>query len=178
MLFHGLKIPVIILVFVVTLGAGVGAQQFFYRQQIVNPLTAEFQRVPGVKGATLEKRGGTTDVVIDIGVVDDLAQSYDALLTIAQDGLGDRLGEVRLADRRNAALSNAYYHLHFAIQEAIATGRFTELEQRAGEIAAQAGLDRQRIRITARYIAVQLHDGDHYLYEIVPRPATQGGVDS
>lgn len=169
MTVQGLRIPIIILVFIVALGTAVGAQQLFYRQQIVNPLQQEFLAIKGVQSVRLVKNGPLTDVHLKMGRVSDLESTYEAIQSAAKRGLTDRVGAVVLEDQRTQVLSEAYYQLHFAVQEAIATGHFTALADRLQELSAQYPFDVYRAIVADDHISIQLEHDKGYLYQIVPR---------
>jgi hypothetical protein len=72
------------------------------------------------------------------------------------------------------------------IEEALATGSFYAMAQAIDEEAKEAGLDRWSVGVDSEYVYVQLHKGESYLYEIIPRraqaeqrpPVTVSGLQS
>lgn len=169
MLLQGLRIPVIIAVFVGSLGLALLGQQVLYGKHVMSPLIQELEAFEGVASAEIAPFRGKSEVLISLDQSVDLLQVYPEWEQLAITRLGDDFGGIRIMDRRDEHLSEAYYQLHFGIAEAVMTGGFRELQEEAAEIASTWGLDRYRIDIDAARVYVQLERGDAYLVEIVPR---------
>jgi hypothetical protein len=110
--------------------------------------------------------------------VEDLQALYTRLYATAQSKLDPRTLELVVKDNRNEQLSKAYDDVRFYVLEAAATGRFSILQDKPAELAASWNLSRVRVTADANFIYIQLHDGPHYLYDIVPREHSIGEGDA
>lgn len=166
-MFRGYRIWLIALAFAVTLGVLFGGQYVIRRERVTRPLYRHFQDIPGVQGFRVEERKGISHLYIRLGPVDNLQEVYLELEKRALEIMDPGSFEMHLEDRRDGDLEEAYYRLHYYLQEALATGRFSTM---AREVEREtAGLDRHRLYVDQRYIFLQLHRGDKYLYAVVPR---------
>lgn len=168
---QGLRIPVVVLVFVGALGLALLLQQVFYSRQVTAPLVTDLETVDGVAAVVLESDGGGTRVEVVLEPNVDLSGAYPKLMNLAMRRLGDNLTALHIQDGRDEHLEEAYYRLHFAIEESIVTGRFRALASTFEEIAGEMGLAHHRIVVGSDSIFVELRAGDAYLYEVIRRPA-------
>ena len=74
---------------------------------------------------------------------------------------------IELLDTRTPLLEEVYEQLRFAIEEAVATGRFTRLTASVGEAAQAFGLDRHAIYIDAERIYLELETDRHRLLAVI-----------
>lgn len=173
---QGLRIPVIVAVFAVSLGLALLGQRVLYGKHVMSPLIQELEAYDAVASAEVISNGGKSEVWISVAQGVNLQQLYPEWERLATARLGDDFGGLRIIDRRDEHLSGAYYQLHFAIAEAVMTGRFRELNEEAAQIADAWGIDRYRIDIDAARVYVQMERGDAYLVEIVPRVFRQNDL--
>lgn len=169
MTFRGYRLHVIIMACVVLVAVGLGVQQLVYSQRVVGPLERDFAAINGVTGATLERFGSRTDVVLTLEQVDDLSRVYKEAEDLRDDRLAPMAGNIILKDNRTKALADSYERLHFAVHEGAVTGQFTRMATIIDGMAAELPVDHVRVSVDERFIYVQLVAGDNYLYEIVPR---------
>lgn len=170
---QGLRIPVIVAVFVGSLGLALLGQQVLYGKQVTSPLIQELEAYEGVASVGVTSDKGRSEVWISLHDGVNLLQVYPEWELLATARLGDDFGGIRIIDRRDEQLSEAYYQLHFGVAEAVMTGGFRELNEEAAQIATAWGLDNYRIDIDSARVYVQLERGDAYLVEIVPRMLQQ-----
>lgn len=137
------------------------------------PLDRVFKESPAVLSHAVVKREPVTVVRVKLAEVADLHEEVRALEDRAEGVLKGRDVRVVVEDTRDKALSDAYYSMHFYIQEALATGRFSDMADRVAMRAREAGLERYRVYVGDDNVYVQLHLNGHYLYEILPRRADQ-----
>jgi hypothetical protein len=80
---------------------------------------------------------------------------------------GSRKVEIRLSDRPDATLTEAWNRMVFGIREGIAHGRFTMIPKTVKQVAEREGIQ-YRLGMDKNFVYVELHRGDHYLYQILP----------
>lgn len=167
------KLLIIALSSVIAFGALYGANLWLVNRTVTKPLDRALRQVPGVTDVRVVEDSGKLLVDIKLGVVQDLKATYSQLSRQARDLSGRKKYEIVIEDKRDARLEEAYYQIHFDLQQAIATGCFSQMAEAIGRKAISLGLDRYRVFVDASNIYVQLHSGASYLYEIVPRPADE-----
>jgi len=173
---RSLKFPIVIAAFVAVLLLGVAARQVYVKSRVVDPLARVAEEVRGVKGVRVEERSGLKDVVVALGPDAYLEEAYGEVERTARSVLGRSFGRIRLEDRRSPRLEEAFYSVHFFVHEGISTGRFAEMASRFDERLSELGIARRRVFVADRHVFVQLYDGEHYLYEVVPR-VSEGGFE-
>lgn len=166
---QGIKWPLVALMTIVTFGFLLGGFQLFKEQSIDRPLVKLFAEVAAVQDVKMEEGHEATTIRVKLGPVDDLRKTYQDLQRRAGqiDGLGPH--RIQVEDVRTPELQQAFDRLHFAIQEANATGAFTKMARDIDEMAPSLGLDKHRIFVDEQRIYVALYRGGAYLYEVVPR---------
>lgn len=166
---QGLRIPVIILVFISALGLAILSESLVHGNQVTNPLVADLQSVAGVSQATVEGRGNKTKVNVYLEDGIDLISVYPNITALVERYLGPNTGHLYLTDGRDANLTDMYHALRFQIEEGLATGHFTRMASEVAAAAEGAGISTHRIYMDSQNVYVQLHDDTAYLYEVVPR---------
>lgn len=174
---RGFRWPRLLLSLTATFAVFAAGFALLERQSIDRPLVTALEARPDVRQVELSRQAGVAVVRVRLGRVANLQKEYEAIERAAQGVRG--LGPFRLeiVDARDAGLEQALYRLHFALQEANATGRFTKLAEDVKAVAREQGIEEPRVYVSADRIYVSLYRGDHYLYEVLPRlhPAARSG---
>lgn len=172
-----LRFPLIVIVFVVVVTVGVGARSLYDEWRVVDPLASIASELDGVRSVeVLPAQGRVRDVVVELDGDVRLEEAYEAIERRASQRLGSSFGRLVLKDRRTPKLTEGFYRIHFALREAIATGRFSEMAEEVEAKLREAGLEEYRIFVGDRHIFVQMYDGSGgYLYEALPRPPEEAG---
>lgn len=172
----GVRASVVVGVMVFALALLIAAQYAYTLQRVERPLEERIGAVPGVRAVSVDTSRDPILIRVTLGPVDNLLQTYDEIRAAADDVLGGRAYEIRLADRRDARLVDDYYALNAILQEGIATGRFTDMVARVEAAAKELGLDSAKVYVDADRLYVELRAGDDYLYEVLPRAGgAEGG---
>lgn len=171
MSFKNIRFPIIIVALALTLGFLFGARWLYENQSLARPLEEALRAVRGVSDVALKDESAGLLVKVRVGDVPQL-ETLVSDIWQAVDSVGPS-GNVNLelTDSRTQALQDVYYNFHFFLQEAMATGRYSELPARLKEVASAGGVDRYRVFVAPDYVYLQLHQGDANLYEIIPRQA-------
>lgn len=173
-MLQGLRIPVILAIFVGSLGLALLGQQMLYGKQVTSPLIQDLEAYEGVSSVEVKSdKEGRAEVWIALTDDVDLLRVYPEWESLAASRLGNEFAGLRISDNRNEQLSQAFHQLHFSVAEAVMTGRFRELQEDAARIAAAWGLDAYRLDIDSARVYVQLKLDDAHLVEVVPRSFQQ-----
>ncbi|MBE3576683.1 MAG: hypothetical protein IMX00_03210 [Limnochordales bacterium] len=175
MAWKQLRLPVVGGFFLIFLSLAVAGQWVYEERWVWQPLAAEMARVPGVERVEVQRelRPPLIEVRLRAGV--DLPQVYQQLETLASRRLGPADGGdlpgymIAIADRRTPRLISAYNQLRLAVEEAIATGRFTELSDWVVRAKEEASLSRAELWVDRQNVYLYLQDGRGWLYAVIPR---------
>lgn len=127
------------------------------------PAVAKISNLLGIEAVNLKPANTGKILEVKVGNVPNIRKTSLEILDIAA---GDK---VLLIDKRTPELQNVLETVKFNIEEAIAIGSFSTLNQSVAEISRAAGLDNSRVFIDSSYIYLQLQKSDSYLYEVFPR---------
>lgn len=120
------------------------------------------QQIPGVVSAKIVDNNGLKELDVITDKITNLRQVGLALQKIANDL------PIRFFDQNNDALKKVFAQMQFALQEGIALGNFTEMEQKVRAQAEQAGVQLE-LEIDSDAIYVILNQGDAQLLEVLER---------
>lgn len=187
MRFHGFRVQIALLTFLVVFAVGLGVRYLHQQNQVINPLTEQLQTIPGVLHVDLEKgscRGGskmlvTLEIEPDASLAIVFERVYQTLLSTGGDYA------IRMTDTPNATILSLYQRIQIALEEAIMTGEFTALEARVQELADTAGIPWQ-LGLDRKFVYLSLNQGENTLRRVISRDMdegkisvfTDGGVDS
>ncbi|MBX6377424.1 MAG: hypothetical protein IRY95_02650 [Clostridia bacterium] len=169
---RGYRLPVVLAAFVAGVALLFGGQRLYEARQVDAPLQAAFDRLDVVESFAVRRAEGGYVIEVTLKDVPNLREAYLAVDREAAALLGRVPYHIVVRDRRDPALVDAFYRLHYAVEEAIATGRFTVLADNLSKEGARLGLDRTAAWVDERFVYLQLHRGDHYLYDLRPRQSS------
>ena len=169
---RGLKIHIIIVTFLVTLGLVWGGSYLSYQRRVALPLLSQLKSVPGVENAEIVPSSRRQkDVVIELKPgVETAITAYLEVERLAAAELGTSLASVRVTEHRTPALDEVFYRMHLQVQQGIATGIFTTMADNIAAIAAAENLSGQRVLVEPERVIVALENEDGLLFAVVPRP--------
>lgn len=174
MVYKGYRVWVVAVALVVTLGILLGGQYLFRRERVDRPLLEQYKEISAVESASIRDEQGRKVIELQLGEVDDLAKSYRDIEAASRNFLEKDSYRLVIVDKRDRGLEDVYYRMHFSLEEAIATGRFTDMADRVGTIAGSSDLDRYRLSVDGQRLYLQLHRGDRYLYAVLERSISDG----
>lgn len=166
--FKNIRWPIVAAILVGTM-AVLGVGQLVYRMQTVDrPLKAFLASTPEVKSFDVQKNAEGTTINMKLGPLSDLRTTYTSIAKgLAKVSKGPF--KIVVTDDRDPALEQAYYRMHFAIQESLQRGTFTSAEDVVSREATAAQLKTARLFVDSDRVYLQLSDNDHYLYEVLSR---------
>jgi len=167
--FKGVRIPIIMLTLFLTLAFLFGARWLYQHETLDRPLEDAVRAVDGVADVVLEERGGAVIVKVQAGDTARLEEFVAELWRAVESVEGERKVKLRISDTRNQHLQDLYYEFHFHLQEAVATGRYSNLPGELAGVMEGRNITRERVFVGPDYVYLQMHQGDACLYEVVPR---------
>lgn len=120
------------------------------------------QQIPGVVSAKVANNNGLKELDVVTNKITNLRQA-----SLALQKLADNL-PIRFLDRSNDALKKVFGQIQFALQEGIAQGDFTGMEQKVRSQAERAGIQLE-LEIDNDAIYVILNQGEAQLLEVIER---------
>ncbi|MDD4336904.1 MAG: hypothetical protein PHH46_05930 [Firmicutes bacterium] len=146
-----------------------GGREVLMRTSVTMPMEKAFASMSEIESYKIERLPYGTVVDISLRNAGDLSETVRKIeAATSKLPAGGGLW-VRITDTRDALLQDVYHRIHFDIQEAIATGSFSELRRRADEEAQRAGLSDCAIYVDIDHVYITLEDGEHELYAVSPR---------
>lgn len=165
----GMRLPAVVVIFLLTFSGLVFSQGLIYRYSTERPLQMAFEEIQGVLNVESVKLNGFTYIKIELGDIENLKETYHRLQVAGEKHLGKNFGGLIVEDGRSDFLEELYYSVHFDIQEAMSTGNFSNMADSIAMKAKDAGVDRYRVYVENEHIFLQLHKGSSYLYQVIPR---------
>ncbi|HHW13540.1 MAG TPA: hypothetical protein GXX28_01230 [Firmicutes bacterium] len=175
MRLSGLKVEAVVAAFAVTAALVFGLQWAVRRYQVEQPLLRAAARVEGVRRAEVSFVGGRPELVVTMGSTSDFRESYQQLEGLMRRAFGEGAGRVVVRDSRTPRLARALYEVNFAVQEGLATGRFTEMRGAVESAAERLKLPPPYLWVEDNRVYLGLRDGRAVLYAVVEHKAAQTG---
>ncbi len=170
MTWSKLRLDVVVLTFIVVSILAFGGQFAFYRFQVEQPTVKALKTIPGVKTARLERdAAGQRIVKVRLEAVPDFPRVYDLIVATAARRLGGGLAGIVIEDGRDDELVKTYNRMNLAVEEGIATGRFTEMASALESVARKDGLGGFDVWVDEGHVYLSLKKGNHWLYQAVGR---------
>lgn len=176
MSFKGVRLTIIVFALALTLGLLFGGRWLYHSQALSRPLEDAVRAVPGVDAVVLGEHGQAFVIQVRLGQTQQLEDMIADLWRAIEAVDAKAPVELRISDTRNQNVENAFYDFHFHLQEAVATGNYSDLPARLAEVAVANRLTYERVYVGAEYVFVQLHQGEAALYEVVPRHIVEPDV--
>ena len=156
------RILLISLVGFLIFGLLLGGKVVYQKKWLDVSLLRQSQQIPGVVSAKIVNNNGLKELDV---VTNKLTNLRQASLTLQK--LAANL-PIRFLDRNNEALKKVFGQMQFALQEGIAQGDFTGMEQKVRILAERAGIQLE-LEIDNDAIYVILNQGDAQLLEVIER---------
>jgi len=165
----GLDIKRILIVFIITVLILYGGKAASYSLQVRRPLHQFFTQQAEVMDYTVWQSASGLCVSVALDDVQDIQSQYAQLWAGILEATGRTPAALNVTDRRDHGLEETFRSMRIHIEEALVRGSFYVMSQAIDEEAKEAGLDRWSVGVDSGYVYVQLHKGESYLYEIIPR---------
>jgi len=156
------RILLISLVSLLIFGLLYGGKVVYQKKWQDVSIQSQSQQIPGVESAKIVNKEGQKELEV---VTNKLTNLREASLTLQK--LAKEL-PIRFFDQSNRTLKNVFGQMQFALQEGIATGDFTGMEQKVRVHADKAGVQLE-LEIDNDAIYVVLNQGEAQLIEVIER---------
>jgi len=158
----------IVMMTVAVLGGG---QMLWQKFAVSKPLDTVLQGINGVEKVVRENGGKKEDpvkITVTLKNAENLQKTYTGIIEGSAGVLGGKKFKIAITDTRSAELEQFSYAVQPHIQEAMATGAFTQMVGKINELAAAKGIAVQ-IFIDNRNIYLQLSKDGAELYHVTAR---------
>ena len=169
-----LKIAIILLALLITLGLLIGGQKIYNSNLIEKPVINELLKLNYVKSAVITKESAIYNVKIQIRQPGNMKDEYNEIDNLIKTRVKGKQYKIELLDSRNQILVNELQKMELGIYEAIAQNNYLDLQKSLDEMANQDHFD-YRLQIDEKRLYLQIVSGDHFLYEIYDRSAAADG---
>lgn len=175
--FHKFRIQIALVAFLVAVAIGLGANYLYEQTQVIKPLNAELQDVPGISSVNVEKNflGNGARTLVQLGLESDilLSEVFADIHYVLEETRGNFA--LQLEDSADEELISLFDRIQIAAEEAIVTGEFTALEERVQELAENEGVD-WKLAIDRDFIYLSLLNGESSLQRVIGRGLNEGKV--
>jgi hypothetical protein len=165
----GLDIRRIIIAFIITLLILYGGKAASYSLQVKRPLHQFFTQQTEVIDYTVCQGADGLCVSVTLDNCQDIQSQYAQLRAGILEATGRIPAVLNVTDKRDRTLEETFRSMRIHIEEGLVKGSFYAMSQAIDEKAKEAELDRWNVGVDSEYVYVQLHKGESYLYEIIPR---------
>ncbi|NLV20547.1 MAG: hypothetical protein GXY49_00930 [Syntrophomonadaceae bacterium] len=163
-----IKIALILLALLLTLGVLLGGQKLYHANMVEKPIIKELHALSYVESAAISKTDGIYQIKVHIRQPGNLKNEYQEIDKIIAAKIKKRPYEIKIGDRRDAFLQNQLQKMELSLYEALAQNSYLDLEQRFADTAARDHFI-YRLQIDQQRLYVQISRGDKFLYEIIER---------
>lgn len=156
------RIILISLVGILIFGLLLGGKVIYQKKWVDASILSQSQQIPGVISTNIVQENGQKVMTV---VTDHLTNLRQASLALQK--LADK-APIRYLDRSNDTLKKLFSQMQYALQEGIARGNFTEMEQTIRKQAENAGIQLE-LELDNDAIYVILNQGEAQLIEVIER---------
>lgn len=170
MQWHGLKVPVIFLTFVIGLALVFGGQWVYQQYNFQQPLNKVLVNKELVKDFSITEDASQPLIKVELSKdAANLMMAYQELNQLIGEVMGKKRYQMEILSQSDAVLDQVFYESHHVIYQAQVIGNFPQVAQKVEETARKQGVD-GKVFIDETNIYLQLTKPDgHYLYKIIPR---------
>lgn len=164
----GMRLPVVLGTLIAVLGVLFGVQFAYTQRSLAGPLVGAVRQMRGVEGVQVSAGADGLQVLVRLGLVANLRETYRALAQRIRSAAGGMPVTIAIRDRRTPALVQDYYALNAIIQQGRVTGQFVPMEAALDRMRQRLGLSRAQVIVGNTHMYVELVAGTQYLYAILP----------
>lgn len=170
MSWSGLRAYWIVIFGAVTLAALWFGQVLYERYYVHAPLQEALLQVDGVVAVEITQ----DQVEVKLAQISDLSETFTQIRKVTE--ASPYQGRIIIKDNPDPRLEATWDKMHLAIYEAASRANFQTMAATVARVAGVGGIDSYAAAVDNDYIYVQLSDGSHYLYRVIPRQTGgQGG---
>lgn len=174
MSFRGIKLPMVMLIAVLTLAIFLGGQMVIAAVTVDKPLERLLAGHSELTSFVIDKHSQPIHLTIGLKADADLKTVYDSLDKELTALLGSRGYLITVIDNRDQNLSDALYEMHYSIREGLTRGNFTAMSADVERIAKARGIETHVVWVDDHRLYLQLRHEGSALYEIYERNPQSG----
>jgi hypothetical protein len=164
----GLRIPVIIVIAILSLILLTGGQWAYQEFSVQRPFIEKVTNLPNVISVELDHNNNPSRLEVKLGSAGGTVETVTQLSKIAS-GTYNKAVVLRLIDQRNDELSEILEASQFYIYEALSNGNYSAMYSNIENLANQFQIDQWNLSMNNQHIYLELFKGPNYLYEVIPR---------
>ncbi|UZQ83135.1 hypothetical protein OEI98_000140 [Thermoanaerobacter sp. RKWS2] len=170
-LLKGIKWQIVLITFVVVFGFLFASFQLYQNKILPDKISKDVSTVRFVKMVTISTDTNGYTIKVRLGEVENLMETYKEI----ENKVNKYPVKINilLIDNPNEKLNNVYYNSQFSIYEGIQKGDYMKMYDTIKEISSKNNVI-SYVYIDKQNIYLDLRDGSHYLYKIIPREAYKG----
>ena len=160
-----LQIGLVLVAFLATAGLLFGGQALTTKIKVDNPLQHEIKSIKGVQTFSIVTVKDGLQVKLKLKQVQDLQQVLELVKQKVQFYHEKPVTSILIEDHSDQRLREVRYQLSFYLEEAVASGHYIPLKQALDSYQGVLA----RVYFSQDQIYIQLEEGKHYLYEVLPK---------
>lgn len=162
---NNLRIWLILLAFLGTVGVLFGGQKLAAKFQIENPVRNTIKAIKSVKDFQIKEISNGLIVELKIGKVGNLETVLDLVKHKVEQYYEQPVRYFNISGLPDEKLQQVRYDLSFYLEEALVSGSYTQLKQALESYQPI----KAKVYLGTDFIYIQLENNTHYLYEAIPR---------
>ncbi|MBE3591394.1 MAG: hypothetical protein IMW84_00350 [Thermoanaerobacter sp.] len=170
-MLKGIRWQIVLITFVVVLGFLFASFQLYQNKILPDKISKDVSTVKFVKMVNISIDNNEYIIRVRLGEVENLMETYKEI----ENKVNKYPAKINvlLIDNPNVKLNNVYYNSQFSIYEGIQKGDYMKMYDAIKEISSKNSVI-SYIYIDKQNIYLDLRDGSHYLYKIIPREVYKG----
>ena len=166
MQFKGVKVWLIVLACLVTLGLLIGGNYYYKKLKIDQPLFKLYNHITEVKKFEIKEELKSIEILLTLEKTQNLKNLYQEIEEGTGSVMGPRPFKLTIKDNRSKELEGIFDNNQLIIYEAFMKGNFTEMATNFKQSAEVQDAE-VSIFMDNKKIYIQLSKGEHYLYEVI-----------
>ncbi len=160
-----LRLWLVILAFLVTIGVLFGGQRLTAKYRAEDPTRRAVENIKAVRHFEVKKVSDGLTVELKLDKVGNLEIILDSIKQKVESYYNLPVRNFIINGRTDQKLQQTRYNLSFYLEEALESGRYIQLKE------ALDGYQpvKARVYLGIDFIYIQLENENHYLYEAIPR---------
>ena len=156
------RIALISLISIIIFGLLLSGQLVYKKKWVNGTLTQESQQIQGVQSAEIITQDGQSELLVQTKQISNLQSVSQQLQRLSGKH------PIRFVDQRTPELENIFQKMQFSLQEGIARGNFTQMEQTLIELADKTGV-KMSLAMDSEAIYLTLSKEEGQLVAVIER---------
>lgn len=160
-----LRLWLILIVFLGTVGVLFGGQKLTARFRVENPVRQSISALKSVRDFQVNETANGLSVELKIDKVGNLETVLDLVKRKVEQYYNQPVRYFKIKGQPDQRLRQVRYDLSFYLEEALTSGSYTQLKQALESYQPVNA----KVYLGMDFIYIQLENDTHYLYEAIPR---------